>query len=409
MFFFISKKNIIMFLILLILLVSLAYVTNITTIPNNLILFSDESLNLKQIFGVKLKETIEVGANLSDISKVNDVTDKKYNLSLFGINIKTVTASIIPETKVKPLGNVIGIKLYTKGVLVVGTSEIIGEDKKIYKPYEEAGITLGDSIIKIDNKDINTTEELIECVSKAKGNEMKVIYTKNDKEVETIIKPVKTSKNSYKIGLWVRDAAAGIGTLTFYDENTNWIASLGHGIQDIDTSNLVDISSGEFVTSDILNIYKGEKDNPGKIEGTIDKAKNLGTIYRNTEYGVYGKLENTQELNLDKIEEMRVAPRKEIEKGKAYVICPLDGERKEYEVEVEKIYINNNSNNKSMVIKVTDEELLKKTGGIIQGMSGSPIIQNGKFIGALTHVFVTDPKKGYAVFGDIMLKQIINN
>lgn len=200
----------------------------------------------------------------------------------------------------------------------------------------------------------------------------------------------------------------GIGTLTFYNSDTNSISSLGHGIQDIDTEELVDISSGEFVTADILNIYKGEINNPGKIEGTIDKSKNIGEIYNNTEYGVYGKVSDKNSLNLDEIEEIEVASRKEINLGKAEIICYLDGKRKNYEVEIEKVYTNNNSNNKSMIVKITDKELLEKTGGIIQGMSGSPIIQNGKFIGALTHVFVTDPKKGYGVFGDLMIKQLSN-
>ena len=184
---------------------------------------------------------------------------------------------------------------------------------------------------------------------------------------------------------------------------------MGHGIQDIDTEELVNISSGEFVTADILNIYKGETNNPGKIEGTIEKSKNIGEIYNNTAYGVYGEVLNKNILDIDNIEEIEVASRKEIKTGKAEIICSLDGERKRYEIEIEKIFTNNNSNNKSMIVKVTDKELLEKTGGIIQGMSGSPIIQNGKFIGALTHVFVTDPKKGYGVFGDIMIKQLATN
>ncbi len=201
----------------------------------------------------------------------------------------------------------------------------------------------------------------------------------------------------------------GVGTLTFYTLDTNSISSLGHGIQDVDTDKLVDISSGEFVTADILNIYKGETNNPGKIEGTIDKSEDIGKIYNNTEYGIYGKVLDETNLDLDKIEEMEVASRKEIKTGKAEIICSLDGERKNYEIEIEKVFTNNNSNNKSMIVKVTDKELLEKTGGIIQGMSGSPIIQNGKFVGALTHVFVTDPKKGYGVFGDLMIKQLTNN
>ena len=418
MFFNITKKNIIVSLILIVLLIVLAYVTNITAIPNSIILFQKEDINLKPIFGIKLEEIIPVGAEVKNSSDNSDnventiltkTEEKKYALSLLGFNFKTITANVLPDVKVKPLGNVVGLKLYTKGVLVVGTSEIKGKDEKIYRPFEEAGISAGDSIIKIDDKEINTTEELIKCVSKAKEKEMKVVYTNGNEIKETRIKPVMTDKNVYKIGLWVRDAVAGVGTLTFYNPDTNSISSLGHGIQDIDTEELVDISSGKFVTADILNIYKGEANNPGKIEGTIDNSKDIGKIYSNTEYGVYGKVLDSSSLNLEKIEEMEIALRKEIKKGKAEIICYLDGERKNYEVEIEKVFTNNNSNNKSMIVKVTDEELLEKTGGIIQGMSGSPIIQDGKFIGALTHVFVTDPKKGYGVFGDMMIKQLSNS
>ena len=413
MFFYYIKKNLIIIIILLNLLVLLVYVTNITSIPNSLILFKKDDVNLKQIFGLKLEEVLEVGADISSKDenerlKKDIVNNKKYSLNLFGFNIKTITANIIPEVKVKPLGNIVGIKLYTKGVLVVGTSEIQGIDQKIYKPFEMAGISQGDSIIKIDNKEINTTDDLIKSVNDAKGNEMQVVYVKENKMIETSIKPIKTKENTYKIGLWVRDATAGIGTLTFYNDNTNSIASLGHGIQDVDTAELVDINSGEYVTADILNIYKGEKDNPGKIEGTIDKSEDIGKIYSNTKYGVYGSVENSQKLNLNEVEEIEIASRKEIKQGKAKIISSLSGKREEYEVEIEKIYINNNKDNKNMIIKVTDEKLLEKTGGIIQGMSGSPIIQNGKFIGALTHVFVTDPTKGYAVFGDTMVKQLVN-
>lgn len=393
---FFLRKNYKSILILLSLLIVLAYTANITSIPDSLILFQNEELNLKPILGLKIEETVQVGADINkENSKLQSQTSKKeYNLSLLGFNLKTVTANIIPNTKVIPLGNLIGLKLYTKGVLVVGMSEIQGEDNKTYKPYEQAGIEQGDSIIEINNEVINTTDELIECVSKCKGKDIEVTYVKDGNIKKANITPVKTSKNTYKIGLWVRDAEAGVGTLTFYEPSTNSFAALGHGIQDVDTEELVEVSSGEFVTADIINIEKGEKNNPGKIEGTIEDSKALGNIYSNTEYGIYGFTTNKNELNMANIKEVEVASRNEIKIGKASIICTLEnGVRKEYEVEIEKVYVNNNENNKSMVVNVTDEELLEKTGGIIQGMSGSPILQNGKLIGALTHVLVSDPTK----------------
>ena len=201
---------------------------------------------------------------------------------------------------------------------------------------------------------------------------------------------------------------AGVGTVTFYEPSTKSFAALGHGIVDIDTEELINIASGEFVTTKILNITKGESGNPGRIQGTIDNQENIGIISKNTRFGIYGKVDDTHNLNIDYTKEMEVALRSEIQKGKATILCSLDNENvKEYEIEIEKIYVNNNYDNKSMLIKITDQELLEKTGGIIQGMSGSPIIQNGKFVGAITNVLVNNPKEGYAVFGDIMLKQMM--
>ena len=411
---FFSKKNLILLFIISLLLILLAYVTNITSIPDSLILFEDDELSLETIAGVKIKEkndnTVEASTKLNDnkVSENNNSDNKKeYNLSLLGVNLKTITANILPETKVVPLGDLVGLKLYTKGVLVVGISEIKGEDNKTYKPYEEAGIEQGDSIIKINNEKIESTEDLLECVSKTNGKTMNVTYIKGGEEVEKTITPVKTSKNTYKLGIWVRDAGAGVGTLSFYDETTNTIASLGHGIQDVDTEEMLDISSGKIVTAEIVNVKKGEENNPGKIEGTIEDSKNLGTVYSNTRFGVYGKINNKNELNIDTSKAIKVALRNEIKEGDAKIICTLeDGKKEEYNVKIQKIFKNNNEDNKSMIVKVTDERLLEKTGGIIQGMSGSPIIQNGKMIGALTHVLVSNPTIGYGVFADLMLKEI---
>lgn len=409
---FFLKKNYICIIILFILLILLVYAANITSIPDSLILFQNEELKLKTIAGINVEKTVETGATLKENNYIKDNSSGKkqnYNITLLGFNIKTITANVIPNTKVIPLGNIAGLKLYTKGVLVVGVSQIQGEDKKTYKPYEDAGINQGDSILEINDQKVNNTKELLECVSKSKGRDIKITYVKDGNILTTNLTPVKTSKNTYKIGLWVRDAAAGVGTISFYDPSTNSFAALGHGIQDIDTQELVDISSGEFVTTDILNIDKGEENNPGKIEGTIEDSKTIGKIYSNTEYGVYGYATDKKELNLNGQVEVDVASRNEIRTGKASIICTLENNnRKEYEVEIEKVYVNNNENNKSMVVKVTDKELLEKTGGIIQGMSGSPILQNGKFIGCLTHVLVSNPTKGYGVFSDIMIKQLRN-
>lgn len=285
-------------------------------------------------------------------------------------------------------------------------SEIEGEDNKKYKPYENSGIEEGDRIIKVNNTQIDSTDELIETVNMSGGKEIKVEYVHEQETKECSITPVKMNEDEYKLGLWVRDSAAGVGTVTFYEPSTKTFGALGHGISDIDTGELIDIASGEFVTTRILSITKGESGTPGKIQGTIEKQENIGLISKNTRFGIYGTVDNLSGLNIDTSKEMKVATRDEIKTGKSTILCSLDNDTpQEYEIEIEKIFKNNNYDNKSMEIRVTDERLLEKTGGIIQGMSGSPIIQNGKFVGAVTHVLVDNPEEGYGVFADIMLKQ----
>lgn len=319
------------------------------------------------------------------------------------LNVSNLTINVIPKTTVIPLGNTIGLKLYTEGVLVVGMSEIEGE-----KPYENAGIKEGDRIIKIDKEKILNTEDLVQTVNSSQGKEVQITYIKEDTNEEKVtnILPAKTKDNEYKLGLWVRDAAAGVGTLTFYEPDSKMFAALGHGITDIDTGSLVTIANGELVSSNIVSITKGEKGNPGEIRGSIEGEAKLGDISKNTSFGIFGKISNKTRLEINQ-NEIEVLARNEIKQGKAQIICELEeGKKKTYEIEIQKIYTANNRDNKSMLIKVTDKELLEKTGGIIQGMSGSPIIQNGKFVGAVTHVLVNDPTTGYAVFADMMLKQM---
>lgn len=266
-----------------------------------------------------------------------------------------------------PVGNIAGIKLYTNGVLVVGMSEIEGMDNKKYKPYENTGIKEGDRIISVNSSNIQNTEELINKVNLSKGEEVKIKFVHDQQTLECNIKPVETMEKQYKLGLWVRDSAAGVGTVTFYDPETKSFGALGHGIADIDTEELINISSGEFVTTKILNVVKGEKGNPGRIQGTVDNQKNIGIIDKNTKFGIYGKVNNVSSLNIDMSKKMDLALRNEITLGKATIMCSLEnGSIEEYEIEIEKIYKENNIDNKSMLIKVTDERLLEKTGGIIQ-------------------------------------------
>lgn len=404
------RKNFAKIAVVLVLLLSYVYICSINSIPSNIIIFEGENLNLKIATGLTLasknSKTILTASNINK-EKINSEGTNNLNLNLFGtIPVKEVNVNVIPKTMVVPLGNAIGMKLYTKGVLVVGMSQIETDKNEKKKPYENSGIEQGDTILEINNNIVGNTEELIKEVENSKGNTINIKYLRDDKTMQTDITPVK-SKNTYKIGLWVRDAAAGVGTLTFYEPSTNLFMALGHGISDIDTEEIVNIANGELVTANIVSITKGRKGYPGEIRGTIDEGKTIGTIYKNTNFGVYGMVKNKNYLEADLTQEMEVAPRNEIKEGKAEIICQLENSaKKKYDIEIEKVYINNNQNNKSMLIKITDKELLEKTGGIIQGMSGAPIIQEGKFVGAVTNVLVNDPTQGYGVFADIMIKEM---
>lgn len=396
-----SKKIIIVFILIII----YVYVCNITLFPNNMIFIQGENIELSTIFGINIKNKEILQASSSLNEKLTDEVGKKdLELNLFNfIPVKNVTVNVIPKTKVVPIGKTIGMKLYTEGVLVVGLTEIDGK-----KPYEDSGIETGDRIIEVNNKKISSADDLTECVNMSKGQDIQIKYINSKDEIKiTNIEPTKTTANEYKIGLWVRDAAAGVGTITFYEPSTGSFASLGHGINDIDTYELIDISNGELVTAEIVDIVKGQNGIPGEIRGNIDNSLVIGNISKNTEYGVYGTVTNPNLLNINVNDEIEVADRNEIKTGKAKILCELEnGKTESYEIEIQKILKENNEDNKSMLIKITDERLLEKSGGIIQGMSGAPIIQNNKFIGAVTHVLVNDSKVGYGVFADLMIKQL---
>ncbi len=368
-----KKSKILFFItIIIILLTTYLYTLFIQSIPDNIVIFEGETINLKTILGIKADLT-EKNKVIETISRnqtkpINTTGKKVVKLSLFeNIFVKNVDVDVLPKTKVIPVGSIAGIKLYTSGVLVVGMAEIQGIDNKKYKPYENTGIQEGDRIISINNKSIGNTEELVNTVNSSNGNEIQIQYVHDQNTQECSIKPVETSQKEYKLGLWVRDSAAGVGTVTFYEPDSQSFAALGHGITDIDTEKLIDIASGEFVTTKILNVVKGESGNPGRIQGTVDNQKNIGVIYKNTKFGIYGKVDNVSSLNIDSSKKMDLALRDEIRTGKATILCSLEnGKIDEYEIEIEKVFKDNNYDNKSMLIKVTDNRLLEKTGGIIQ-------------------------------------------
>lgn len=403
-------KNAKKILLILILFIILVYVTNISSIPNNLILMEGEELKLKTILGLSISDN-----NGETIEAVNSESEKlthkagKMDLSvnLAGLTVKDFTVNVIPNTVVIPSGETIGLRLFTSGVLVVGMSEIKGEDNNNHMPYKDSGIKEGDMITKVDNEVITCTSDLTKKINSSNGNAVTLTYKRGGNNYNTNMIPTKTDEDEYKLGLWVRDAASGVGTISFYEPRTGEFAALGHGILDVDTEELIDIARGDIVTSKIISIVKGEKGNPGELQGSIENGKIIGEVYKNTNFGIYGKLNNIENLKKEGVNEMKVMPRDEVKEGKASILCTLENNKQEeYEIEIEKVYTSSNRANKNMIIKVTDERLLQKTGGIIQGMSGSPIIQDGKFVGAVTHVMVNNPEKGYGIFADTMLKQM---
>lgn len=403
-----NKKICITIILLTILLV---YITNITTIPKNIILFQNEDYKISHLKGVEIEGNLKASEQniIEKISTINSeiVGNIKLKLTALGIfPIKDITVSVIPQTMVIPSGKAIGLKVYSKGVLVIGESEIDGIDGRKYKPYEESNVRKGDIILKFGEETIETTEELIEAVRKSNGNESKLIIERENEKIETYIKPIKSiDDNNYKIGLWVRDGTMGIGTTTFYNPNTNEFVALGHGVSDVDTCEYVELEHGTVNNVKLISILPSKKSSPGEIVGTLDSFYEYGEILRNDEKGIYGKIHDFQKENFVTRNPVPVASRNEIELGNATILCMLDNEKiEEFEIEIQRKYSNTESETKSMIVKITDEDLISRTGGIVQGMSGSPILQNGKLVGALTHVFVNDPTKGYAIFADALVE-----
>lgn len=393
-----------------------SYIVFFDKIPENVFLINDEKLTLRTPPGIELIETTLTNnsnnneANFANVENISeDINYTNIEVKLFGnVSIKNIKIAKLEEIKVVPVGKVIGLKMYTNGVLIVGMSEV--EDKNNYKikPYENSNIKPGDTILEVNKNIIEDIDNLKQAVNDSNGNEIEITILRNGNIINTNIIPVQTEESKYQLGLWVKDAATGVGTITFYEPESNSFGILGHGITDSDTNNLINIDSGELVTAKVISLKRGEVNIPGEIKGTIINSQTIGKITKNTQFGVFGNLNNLTALNIDVSKSIEVATREEIEEGEAKILCSINSSNvsKEYKIEIEKVYRENDYNNKSMLIKITDEELLNETGGIIRGLSGAPIIQNGKFVGAITNVLVSNPEMGYAIFGDMMIKEM---
>ncbi len=396
---------------------------NIFYYPNEIKIAKGENKSINVLFPFSLSvsdnEDIVVqsaynnGLNnsLKRIYKIDgiDAGEVQFQLKLLGlIPVKKFDVNIVDRPKLVPGGNAIGVKLNTKGVLVVAVTDVIGIDGKRYNPAKDAGIKPGDNILKINDIEVKDAKHVVDLLNQFKDEKIKVEIDRNNIKYEVETTPVKSLQdNCYRLGIWVRDKTAGIGTLTFYDKDSKIFGALGHGITDINTGNLLNVNYGKIINAKISNIEQGKKGSPGEIKGIFyETEKELGEIVKNSNYGIFGVL-NDEFINSNGVEPIPIGFKEEVKKGKAYILATVsDNKVEKFEIEIIDIQFQEKPEQKSMTIRVTDKRLLEKTGGIVQGMSGSPIIQDGKLIGAVTHVFVNDPVKGYGVFIEWMLEQI---
>ena len=337
----------------------------------------------------------------------NDIKIFANETKVLKLPLKEVTISVLPERVLIPGGHSIGVRMNVKGVLIVGLEEIETPEGKFINPGLDAGLQIGDNILEINGTKVNNAAEVRQIVNKIK-NDVRLKVKRKDDMMNIKLTPVESADdNLYKIGVWVKDKTAGIGTLTFYDPSNNTFGALGHAITDPETGTVLSVAQGELLNSRVESVKQGKAGNPGEIKGIFYEAdKPLGQLTKNTDYGIFGKT-YSEIKNPIYQQPLQIGYQSEIKKGPAYILTTLEGDKVEkYSIVIEKINRQSKASTKSMVIKVTDKRLLDKSGGIIQGMSGSPIIQNNKIIGAVTHVFVNDPQKGYGIFIEWMLQDV---
>ncbi len=358
-------------------------------LPQTLFTHSGEDITLRAPFPVVAKQQ-----------------QGEATLNLFGcipISTANVQCSNPPELVVG--GSPFGIKLLAKGVMVVGISKVQTQNGSCC-PADEAGLHLGDIITAVNNTPVSTNSALHTLVTKTKGGSVTLTVEHNGKAKTVELTPALSEEGVYRIGLWVRDSTAGLGTLTFCEPQTGIYGGLGHGVCDADTGELVPMSSGEIVYANVNGTRKGVAGTPGELKGTLISNAPLGTLRVNCHHGVFGILETPLQG-----ETLPLGYKQEVDEGEALLYSSVNGNQKAYSCKIEKVNVSDRTT-QNMVIKITDPSLISQTGGIVQGMSGSPIVQKGKLVGAVTHVFVNDPTRGYAVFAETMwqtAKQLAEN
>ena len=368
------------------------------------------TIHIKKGKSVSLCYNIPASATINDqtvklnhrfIFKKCDTGTYEMKTSLFGkIPLKKVSVKVVNDQKVIPSGQIMGIYVETDGLLVLDTDHFTGENGTDHAPSKNK-IYRGDYIQKINEKRIVSKKQFIESINQSQGKFVTLTISRKSKILQIKIKPeLAKSDHMYKIGVWIRDNTQGIGTMTYTVGKS--FGGLGHGIYDTDTGILLNIKGGFLLNPQIYSIKKGKVGTPGEVIGTIEyKEENIiGEIKKNTEKGIYGTIQNVNPKSYE------IGYRQDIKKGKAYILSNVSGDMKRYEIKINKVVQSDHDVLKGMEVEVKDARLLKLTNGIIQGMSGSPIIQDGKLIGAITHVFVNDPTKGYAILMETMLYEM---
>ena len=346
--------------------------------------------------------TIDLGETVT--LNVDESSNYLMNVRLFGIiPFKQVGIQVIGDEELTPVGVPIGLYVETEGLLVIGVGDFEGTDGISYSPAKYI-LKSGDYILECNGKEVTDKESFIKDIEKSDGKTV-ILKIKRDEEIQEVsILPKQNSKGAYKIGIWVRDNAQGVGTMTYIDSEGNF-GALGHGVTDVDTSTLMKVEDGTLYRTEIISIKKGQVGEPGEMTGMIVYSDSyiLGDIDYNGTEGIFGTC-NERALALCAEKSLPIGLKQEIVEGPAQIYCCVDDVPKYYQVEITNVQLDHDNINRGIELRVTDPELLELTGGIVQGMSGSPIIQDGKIIGAVTHVLVNDPTRGYGIFIENMLE-----